>query len=167
MRNKLRMIQPACFILVPTFRSWHGSSAGFPLNLSPHTISTADQVSEVCRSSMISDSVLKRNWSRLVQPSARAAKDVTAIQNSLPSLCLSSLHICSTWLWLHLWTLSKARNTHESAKLNWKSPEKRITQENFSISCFQLGWNQHKNSYNSIWLWHAGSQPKGRKFRGM
>lgn len=82
--------------------------------------------------------------------------------------CVSQVYIiCSTWLWLHLWTLPKARNTHESAKMNWKSPEKRITQENFSISCFQLGWNQHKNSYNSIWLWHAWSQPKGRKFRGM
>lgn len=32
--------QSACFILVPTFRSWYDSSAGFPLNLSPHTVQT-------------------------------------------------------------------------------------------------------------------------------
>lgn len=36
----------------PHIRSWYGSSAGFPLNLSPHT-SSADQVPEVSRNSMI------------------------------------------------------------------------------------------------------------------
>lgn len=145
-------MQSARFILVAASRSWYGSSDGLPLSLSPQAIRSADQVPEVCRNTMIQDSGLNRNSSSLVQASAWIARGVTGIQNSLPSLCISSLHIYSTWLWLHLWTLPKACNTNESAKLDWKSPEKRITQENLSISCFQLGWNQHKNSYNSIWL---------------
>lgn len=152
MTTGLRMTQTACFILVLSIRSRNASSDGL---LWTWTLKEQVMQSKCCRSAeIILGSALNTLHSSLVRACARLARDVADTKNSLPSLFVSCLCICSIWLWLHLWTLPKACNIHESAKLDWKSPEKRLTHESFSISCFQLGWNQHKNSYNSIWLLH-------------
>lgn len=152
MKTELRMMQTACFILVPPIRSRSASSDGL---LWTWTLKEQVVQSKCFRSAeMVLGSALNTLHSSLVRACARLARDVADTKNSLPSLFVSCLCICSIWIWLHLWTLPKACNIHESAKLDWKSPEKRLTHESFSISCFQLGWNQHKNSYNSIWLLH-------------